>query len=621
MQKSFWKEFSPHFPVIDASRQLRYDQIMNGKQNSPGSPHLEKRTKPGNMPATGTIGGLTLSRTGRLRLSAVFLAVLLLFTSCGFEKTFEEPVPTSVEIGYRRMFNHDRSEHSYMPFDEAVKKSGSVTLSRLDSHEDTDEGYSIYTFTVVDSLYNPDGDAVIHLYEGTGSAGSETAYVDGQTYLLCLSRATDVYYPHPYFHNFNGIRITADVSGKVLEAVNADGRDNLRKDPLIKKEFKTLDGAAGYVKSLLASVPEAQQGLYRYAGREILSDDPAVIAKESDYIALVRTDEIIFTNRYVQEVKCTILTPYKGIFGLGSSPDPAENATPPATEIKPGHRVITVLFPAGLDVSARKKWLVFLYEDAEYRISSRSSAVSADSGETYDRYLAAVTTEMAVAPTPEPVTPTPEPPPKVLTLLDEYKPLVEKNKDVRGWIRQEGTVIDYPVLQSSDNDWYLSRNIDKKKVVTGSIVLDFRVDIRNLARNTPLYGHNMKRGSMFHSLVNYKTEAYFKEHPSFEFNTLYEKMIWDVFAVYVVDSGYNYVITMDFKDDIEFDAFLEDIRKRSMYPFPFEVTTEDQIMTMVTCSYEFDGARTVIQSRLRKPAAPSASANTPASTSAATPAK
>ena len=49
----------------------------------------------------------------------------------------------------------------------------------------------------------------------------------------------------------------------------------------------------------------------------------------------------------------------------------------------------------------------------------------------------------------------------------------------------------------------------------------------------------MKHGSMFHSLVNYKTEAYFKEHPSFEFNTLYEKMIWDVFAVYVVDSGYK----------------------------------------------------------------------------------
>ena len=171
------------------------------------------------------------------------------------------------------------------------------------------------------------------------------------------------------------------------------------------------------MKSLLASVPESQQGLYRYAGREILSEDPAVIAKESDYIALVRTDEIVFTNRYVQEVKCTILTPYKGIFGLGSSPDPAENATPPATEIKPGHRVITVLFPAGLDVSARKKWLVFLYEDAEYRISSRTSAIAADAGEPYDRFLAAVTTEMAVAPTPEPVTPTPEPPQKVFTLL------------------------------------------------------------------------------------------------------------------------------------------------------------------------------------------------------------
>ena len=74
----------------------------------------------------------------------------------------------------------------------------------------------------------------------------------------------------------------------------------------------------------------------------------------------------------------------------------------------------------------------------------------------------------------------------------------------------------------------------------------------------------------------------------------------------------NYVITMDFKDDSAFGDFLEDIRKRSMYPFPFEVTTDDQIMTMVTCSYEFDGARTIIQSRLRKPVTSPAAASTPA---------
>jgi sortase B len=77
-------------------------------------------------------------------------------------------------------------------------------------------------------------------------------------------------------------------------------------------------------------------------------------------------------------------------------------------------------------------------------------------------------------------------------------------------------------------------------------------------------------------------------------------MEWEIFAVYVVDSGYNYVITMDFADDAAFLLFLNDIEKRTMYPMPFEVTTDDKILTMVTCSYEFDGARTVIQARLKK---------------------
>jgi len=534
------------------------------------------------------------------RLLTAFLLILLLLPACGADEPKNEPVPAALEIGYRRMFNHDRTEQSMTPFHEAVQKSGSITTARLDHAEDTGEGYTIYTFRVVESLYNPDEDKIIHLYEGYGSTPAANAYEKDRTYLLFLSRATDVYYPHPYFHNFNGIHLFADDAGKVLTADNADGRDNLLKDREIRKSLQTLDSAKAYIQSLLDAVPDRQRGIYRFSGREILSGDPAVIAERSDYIAIVRTDQVVFSNRYVQEVKCTIQTPYKGIFGLGSGPDPAENATPPATEIRPGHRGITVLFPSGLDVSAGKSWLVFLYEDAEYRISSRSSAVSTDSGETFDRFLASVETEVAVAPTPEPVTPTPEPPPKVYTLLDEYKDLLKKNKDVRGWIRQEGTVIDYPVLQSTDNDWYLAHNIDKKKVVTGSIVLDFRVDIKNLTRNTPVYGHNMKHGSMFHSLVNYKTEKYFREHPSISFDTLYEKLIWDIFAVYVVDAGYNYVITMDFKDDAEFSVFLDDIRKRSMYEFPFEVTTSDQIMTMVTCSYEFDGAKTVVQARLRK---------------------
>ena len=557
-------------------------------------------------------------------LTAVLLVISLSF--CGWFPSGDEAVPAALEIGYRRMFNHDRTEYAHTPFVEAVQKAGSVTTARLEHVEDTGEGYAIYTFTVLHSLYNPDGDTTIHLYEGYPKENEPTpsdatqpvpdqvstnsfvpTYKPGLTYLLVLSRATDVYYPHPYFHNFNGIFIAADEAGKMVQAVSGDDTENLLRAKETKRDFRTMEGAAAHVQNLLKQETVWKKGTWHFTGLEILSDNPAVLAAESPYIAQVRTGETVFRNRYVQEVKCTITLPYKGIFGLGSAPDPRKgstkspegNTSPPTPAILPGNKVITVLFPAGLDVSPGKAWLLFLREEEEYRITAKAGAIEVSDEEDHKKALAAVEAEMRIVPAPEPEVPTPTPIPRVWTILDAYKDLPARNPDVRGWVRQEGTVIDYPVMQAADNDWYLSRNIDKKKVVSGSIVLDFRVDIQNLGRNTPLYGHNMKRGSMFHSLVNYKTEKYFKAHPTIRFDTLYDKMEWEIVGVYVVDSSYNYVITMDFPDDAAYGAFLADITERTMYPLKEPLTLEDKILTMVTCSYEFDGARTVIQAKLK----------------------
>jgi sortase B len=75
-------------------------------------------------------------------------------------------------------------------------------------------------------------------------------------------------------------------------------------------------------------------------------------------------------------------------------------------------------------------------------------------------------------------------------------------------------------------------------------------------------------------------------------------MEWEIVGVYVVDSSYNYVITMDFEDDAAYREFLDDITERTIYPLREPLTLEDKILTMVTCSYEFDGARTIIQAKL-----------------------
>lgn len=596
---------------------------------------MPKRTPQKKTRFTSPLRGHSFTRA--LLLVAILLTTL---TSCGWFQSGDEPVPTALEIGYRRKFNHDRTEHAHAPFSEAVQKAGSVTVATLEHAEDTGEGYAIYTFTVRESLYNPDGDTVLHLYEGFPEKASEgapipsqsvshpiadpeapalpedagattftPAYKPGLTYLLVLSRATDVYYPHPYFHNFNGIFIAADEAGEMVQAISADGAENLLRKKETKKDFQTFPGAIAHVQALLNQETGWKKGTWRFSGPEILSEDPAVLAAQSPYIARIRVVETVFENRYVKEVKCTITKPYKGIFGLGSAPDPTEttassageNATPPTPLILPGNKVITVLFPAGLTVSRGDEWLAFLREEQEYRITAKAGMIPVSDEHTHARYLAAVETEMQIVPTPEPVMPTPTPTPRVWTILDAYKDLPGRNPDVRGWVRQEGTIIDYPVLQGEDNDWYLSHDIDGKKLVAGSIVLDFRVDIQNIGRNTPLYGHNMKRGHMFHSLVNYKTEKYFKAHPTIRFDTLYDEMEWEIVGVYVVDSSYNYVITMDFEDDAAYRAFLDDITERTMYPLKEPLTLEDKILTMVTCSYEFDGAKTVIQAKLINP--------------------
>ncbi len=578
-----------------------------------------RRGKPNRMEQTTTQLRLLLPllqlrrRLPRLRSSgayALVIAVLLLasLSACGWLQPEDEPLPTALEIGYRRMFNHDRTEHAHTPFSEAVQKAGSVTVATLANTEDTGEGYAIHTFNVVESLYNPDGDTTIHLYEGSAGGDSDpaAAYKPGLTYLLVLSRATDVYYPHPYFHNFNGIFIAADGAGEVVQAISADGAENLLREKETKKDFQTFAGAIAHVQTLLNQEPPWKKGAWRFAGPEILSEDPAVLAAQSPYIARIRVVETVFENRYVKEVKCTIKKPYKGIFGLGSAPDPTEasatdsgaTGNPPVPAILPGNKVITVLFPAELEVSRGDEWLAFLREEQEYRITAKAGMIPVSDEHTHARYLAAVETEMQAIPTPEPVIPTPTSIPRVWTVLDAYKDLPARNPDVRGWVRQEGTAIDYPVLQGADNDWYLSHNIDGEKAVSGSIVLDFRVDIQNLGRNTPLYGHNMKRGHMFHSLVDYKTEKYFKAHPTIRFDTLYDEMEWEIVGVYVVDSNYNYVITMDFEDDAAYREFLDDITERTIYPLREPLTLEDKILTMVTCSYEFDGARTIIQAKL-----------------------
>ena len=179
---------------------------------------------------------------------------------------------------------------------------------------------------------------------------------------------------------------------------------------------------------------------------------------------------------------------------------------------------------------------------------------------------------------------------------DLFQPLLAINEDIVGWLRIEGTRIDHPVVQASDNSYYLDRNVKREKSKRGAIFMDYRNRGDGEDLNTVIYGHSFKDGSMFGELSNYKKKAYFQEHPHVELDLLDEKTRWQIFSVYIYSPAEGSFM-LSFTDSKDYSRYLAESGKRSMYPTGVEVSTSDTILTLMTCSYEFNNARLVIQAK------------------------
>ncbi|AOV06950.1 SrtB family sortase [Sporosarcina ureilytica] len=179
--------------------------------------------------------------------------------------------------------------------------------------------------------------------------------------------------------------------------------------------------------------------------------------------------------------------------------------------------------------------------------------------------------------------------------------LLKENDELVGWITIEGTQIDYPILQADNNVDYLNRNFYKEKNIAGSIFMDFRNDVQNPSLNTIIYGHRVKDGSMFEQLTKFQDKDFFKTHKTFEFDTLYDSYIAEIFAVYITKTDFDYIQT-DFASDTEYEQLLTGIREKSMYETDVEVNPDDHILTLSTCDYELDpnDGRLVVQAKLVK---------------------
>ncbi|WP_455538584.1 class B sortase [Terrisporobacter sp.] len=174
---------------------------------------------------------------------------------------------------------------------------------------------------------------------------------------------------------------------------------------------------------------------------------------------------------------------------------------------------------------------------------------------------------------------------------DTTKNLSSINSDYKFWINVEGTNIDYPVVQGKDNDFYLNHDFNKNYLPAGSIFLDYRNDFK-ADLNTVIYGHHMRNSTMFGQMEKFKKEDFFEKNKKITLATednLYEYEIFAI-GVYDADFGYN---TVNFANEDNFNNFLNKILSKAMYSRNI-VSSDDKIITLSTCSYEYDNARTAI---------------------------
>ena len=193
-------------------------------------------------------------------------------------------------------------------------------------------------------------------------------------------------------------------------------------------------------------------------------------------------------------------------------------------------------------------------------------------------------------------------------MLEKYADLYARNQDLVGWVQIDELGISLPVVQADNNEQYLDKDFDNKKSKYGSVFMNSANNSQSLSYNTTLFGHHMKDGKMFANLADYKTAKGYKKAPVIEFNTLYGNYKWKVFAVFITngtsreDEGYlfNYMFT-DLSSEEAVEEFLGEIKLRSIYYPKVDLAVSDKILTLSTCTYEFDEARLVIMARMVRP--------------------
>jgi len=182
--------------------------------------------------------------------------------------------------------------------------------------------------------------------------------------------------------------------------------------------------------------------------------------------------------------------------------------------------------------------------------------------------------------------------------LMDFSGLKTENPDILAWLTIPGTVIDYPIVQSTDNSYYLEHDVKKRKNKNGTIFLDYRNNADFSDFNSILHGHHMKSGQMFQNLVKFKDEDFFDNHTTAILYTPAKTYALEIVAVAVVPQN-SVLYTYAFASPAEKETHLSEIINSAKFIRETDMTVNDRLITMSTCSYEFKDARTIVIARIR----------------------
>ena len=181
----------------------------------------------------------------------------------------------------------------------------------------------------------------------------------------------------------------------------------------------------------------------------------------------------------------------------------------------------------------------------------------------------------------------------------DFTELKNINSDTKGWIKVNGTTINYPFVETNNNDYYLTHSFDKSYNEAGWIFLDYRNNIGFLDKNTILYGHGRLNKTMFGSLKNIINSNWYSNPDNYviKMSTEAENTLWQVFSVYRIPSTSDY-LQINFSSDNEYTKFLDKLKNRSVFNFNTTLNKDDKIITLSTC-YD-DNDKVVMHAKLIK---------------------